>query len=168
MTKVNCFWTEYQRIRGDGDPNIEFNSALEIDPRTFGSYQMMDNYHLSVRFESSDDEKIFGMGQRQDQQLNMKGCCSGTGTEKHAVHVFRLPFLIKATVFSGTILAIGRATFANNLTEWEAQCYTAYGFTGLRLETHPAEIERSVCKRHRKSSDDAGLRYRFLAVQASL
>ena len=43
---------EYERIRGmEEEGRKEFNSALEIVPRTFEPRQSTDNYRLTVRFE---------------------------------------------------------------------------------------------------------------------
>ena len=66
---------EYQRTRGMSEEGRkEFNSALEIEPRTFVSYEGMDNYRLYARFEAEEDEKLFGVGQYQQPYLNIKGC----------------------------------------------------------------------------------------------
>ena len=130
---------EYQRIRGDGDPNIEFNSALEIDPRSFGSYQMMDNYHLSVRFESSDDEKIFGMGQYQDPYLDLKGCALELGHRNSQACV---PFIIsnKGYGFLWNNPGIGKVTFGKNATEWEARSTKQMDYW-ITAGDDPKEIE---------------------------
>ena len=40
----------------------------ELKPIIGGDYQ------ATLRFEAFDDEKIYGMGQRQEKQLNYKGC----------------------------------------------------------------------------------------------
>ena len=57
---------EYERIRGmEEEGRKEFNSALEIVPRTFEPRQSTDNYRLTVRFEPIEGEKLYGMGQYQ-------------------------------------------------------------------------------------------------------
>ena len=66
---------EYERIRGmQEEGRKEFNSALELVPRTFEPHACMDNYRLTVRFEPVDGEKIYGMGQYQQPYLDLKGC----------------------------------------------------------------------------------------------
>jgi len=66
---------EYERMRTMAEEGRkEFNSALEIAPRTFESYESMDNYRLTLRFEACDKEKLFGMGQYQQPYLDLKGC----------------------------------------------------------------------------------------------
>ena len=53
---------EYERIRGMSEEGRkEFNSALEIVPRTFEPHIGTDNYRLTVRFESIEGEKLYGM-----------------------------------------------------------------------------------------------------------
>ena len=64
---------EYERMRTMAEEGRkEFNSALEIAPRTFESYESMDNYRLTLRFEACDKEKLFGMSQYQQPYLDLK------------------------------------------------------------------------------------------------
>ena len=54
---------EFDRNRFRENVEGEFNSALEISPRTFTPIMGTENYKLTVRFEPNDGEKIYGMGQ---------------------------------------------------------------------------------------------------------
>lgn len=63
---------EFERIRSDY--RKEYNSALEIVPRTFEPIQNADDFKLTVRFEPVDGEKLYGMGQYQQSYLDVKGC----------------------------------------------------------------------------------------------
>lgn len=131
---------EYERIRADGDSHIEFNSALEICPRTFTAFETMDNYRLSVRFESSDEEKIYGMGQYQDPYLNVKGC---TLELAHRNSQACVPFIIssKGYGFLWNNPGIGKVTFGKNVTEWEARSTKQMDYWITAGDT-PQEIER--------------------------
>ena len=53
---------EFDRNRFRENVEGEFNSALEISPRTFTPIMGTENYKLTVRFEPNDGEKIYGMG----------------------------------------------------------------------------------------------------------
>ena len=50
-----------------------YSSALKIKARDFQSNQDGD-YQAVARFEANNGEKIYGMGQYQQEQLNLKGC----------------------------------------------------------------------------------------------
>ena len=65
---------EYDRNRFRENVEGEFNSALEISPRTFTPIMGTENFKLAVRFEPNDGEKIYGMGQYQQPYMDMKGC----------------------------------------------------------------------------------------------
>ena len=76
-------------------------------------------YAFCQRFESAD-EKLFGMGQYQQPQLNLKGCTLELAQRNSQVSV---PFLLSSRGygFLWNNPAIGRATFAANVTEWRAE-----------------------------------------------
>ncbi|HHV94752.1 MAG TPA: glycoside hydrolase family 31 protein [Firmicutes bacterium] len=110
---------EYDRNRFRGNVEEEFNSALEIDPRTFEPHRGTDNYQLTVRFEACDDEKIYGMGQYQQPYLNLKGCILELAQRNSQASV---PFALSSKGY-GMLWnnpAVGKVTFGKNLTEWIA------------------------------------------------
>ena len=62
---------EYSRTRKD--LFAKTCSALEVEPREFKPI-LGGDYRLTVRFEAGDkNEKIYGMGQYQQELLNLKG-----------------------------------------------------------------------------------------------
>lgn len=77
-------------------------------------------YKLKVRFESNKDEKIFGMGQYQQNVFNLKGCMLELAQRNSQISV---PFAVSSLGygFLWNNPAIGRATFASNVTEWSAE-----------------------------------------------
>ena len=77
------------------------------------------DYRLIVRFEPNDGEKLFGMGQYQQPDLDLKGCILELAQKNSQTTV---PFLVSSLGY-GMLWnnpAVGRAAFGKNLTEWEA------------------------------------------------
>ena len=108
---------EYTRNRRDvTDPKC---SAIEVEGREFKPL-IGGDYHLSVRFESLDpEEKIYGMGQYQQEHLNLKG----TDLElAHRNSQASVPFAVSSLGY-GLLWnnpAIGRCVFGKNHTTFEA------------------------------------------------
>lgn len=77
------------------------------------------DYKATLRFKANDSEKIFGMGQRQEKQLNMKGCVLELAQRNTQASV---PFAVSnlGYGFLWNNPAIGRVTFSNNETQWVA------------------------------------------------
>ncbi len=131
---------EYERIRTmEEEGRKEFNSALEIAPRTFESYEAMDNYRLTLRFEACDKEKLFGMGQYQQPYLDLKGC---TLELAHRNSQASVPFVLsdRGYGFLWNNPAIGSVAFGKNLTEWRADSTKQMDYW-ITTGNTPAEIE---------------------------
>ena len=108
---------EYARNRRDvTDPKC---SALEIEAREFKPIPG-GNYHLTMRFESTDPkEKIFGMGQYQQDSLDLKGHDLELAQRNSQASVpFALSSLGYGLLWNNP--AIGRAVFGKNITSFEA------------------------------------------------
>lgn len=95
-----------------------FVSALKISGRELKPV-IGGDYQAYVRFEANDDEKLFGMGQYQQKQLNLKGCQLELAHRNSQASV---PFAMSSLGYG--ILwnnpSIGKVTFAQNITEWFA------------------------------------------------
>ena len=133
---------EYERIRGvDEEGRKEFNSALEIVPRTFEPRQSADNYRLTVRFEPVDGEKLYGMGQYQQPYLDVKGC---TLELAHRNSQASIPFALSSNGygFLWNNPAIGSVTFGKNVTQWTAESTKQMDYWITAGDT-PAEIEEA-------------------------
>ena len=76
-------------------------------------------HSLTVRFESRDGEKLFGMGQYQQPCLDLKGCVLELAHRNSQISV---PFLLSSLGygFLWNNPAVGEAKFAKNRTEWTA------------------------------------------------
>lgn len=117
-----------------------FNSALEICPRTFLPIRGTDHYKLQVRFEAQR-EKLYGMGQYQQENLNLKGCIVELAQRNSQVSI---PFALSSAGygFFWNNPGIGKAVFGNNLTEWEAQSTKQMDYWICAGDT-PAQIEEA-------------------------
>ncbi len=78
------------------------------------------DYRFSVKFESNDGEKIFGMGQYQHPYTDLKGCVLNLEQRNSQISV---PFAVSSLGygFLWNNPAVGRVTFGNNYTEWIAE-----------------------------------------------
>lgn len=76
-------------------------------------------YSLNVKFESSKEEKLFGMGQYQQDCMNLKGCVLELAQRNSQISV---PFAVSSLGygFLWNNPAVGRVTFGNNYYEWIA------------------------------------------------
>ncbi|MCO7127904.1 glycoside hydrolase family 31 protein [Sporolactobacillus shoreicorticis] len=115
----------YQRNRIDDmtttiDHNkaAHFNSALNINSREFKAH-IGGDYELYVRFESNPEEKLFGMGQYQQDFLDLKNAKLELAHRNSQASV---PFVLsnQGYGFLWNNPAIGDVHFAKNITEWHA------------------------------------------------
>ncbi len=77
------------------------------------------DYQLTMKFESNDNEKIFGMGQYQQPYTNLKGCVLNMEQRNSQITV---PFEVSSLGygFLWNNPAVGKVSFGNNYTEWIA------------------------------------------------
>ena len=108
---LNEFYRSYD-IDTPHSPSLKY-VAREFRPNG-------EDYTLSVRFESDDDEQIYGMGQYQDGYFNLKGCSLELAQRNSQVSI---PFYIsnKGYGFLWNNPAVGNCTFGKNKTEWRAE-----------------------------------------------
>jgi alpha-D-xyloside xylohydrolase len=106
---------EYVRRRDTADPP---RSPLKVRGREFRPL-LGGEYELTVRFEANQSEHIFGMGQYQHEFLDLKGCTLELAQRNSQASV---PFAVSSLGygFLWNNPAIGRVTFAKNVTEWHA------------------------------------------------
>lgn len=71
------YWRNRNRIN-------RYCVPLRIDARELKPIPGSTDYELTMRFEAFDDEKIFGMGQYQEKNLNKKRCNVRTGAQKQS------------------------------------------------------------------------------------
>lgn len=128
---------EYWRTR---DPGFSEQSSLEIRGRDFKPI-LGGDYTLTMRFEANNGEKIFGMGQYQDECLNKKGC---TLELAHRNSQASVPFYISSLGY-GFLWhnpAVGHVTFGYNRTEWQSESTKVLDYY-IVVGDKPAEIAAS-------------------------
>lgn len=93
---------------------------LRVQARELKPLVGSSDYELTARFEAYDDEKIFGMGQYQEKNLNKKGAILELCHRNSQASV---PFMVSSRGygFLWNNPAVGTATFGTNKTEWHAK-----------------------------------------------
>lgn len=133
-------------VRGE-NADGEQRSLLKIAAREFKPSDG-GNYAVTVRFESERDEKIYGMGQYQQEGLNLKGCILELAQRNSQASV---PFYIsdKGYGFLWNNPAIGQVIFGRNRTEWQVKAtkeidywITAGDTPAQLLENYTAAVGR--------------------------
>lgn len=119
---------------------IQDGNALELKARQF-KQGVGDNYRLKATFVSEPNEKIYGMGQYQQEIMNLKGCNMELAHRNSQASV---PFLLSnlGYGFLWNNAAIGEVHFGRNTTEWIAEATKQLDYWVTAGDT-PAEIESS-------------------------
>ncbi len=109
---------EYFRMY-DGTLSRE-SRCLKVVNRTWKGIIGGDQYKLSLKFESNDGEKIFGMGQYQQPYFDLKGSVLELAQRNSQITV---PFAVSSLGygFLWNNPAVGQVTFGKNYTEWIAE-----------------------------------------------
>lgn len=78
------------------------------------------DYSLTMRFESNDGEKLYGMGQYQQPYLELKGCVLELAQRNSQISI---PFTVSSLGygFLWNNPGVGSVSFGKNYTEWVAQ-----------------------------------------------
>ena len=127
---------EYYRFYGGTLVNT--SRCLKLVNREWKGNAGGSEYTLTVRFDANRDEKIFGMGQYQQEDMNLKGTMLELAQRNSQISV---PFMVSSLGY-GLLWnnpAVGRVTFANNLTEWIARSTKQMDYWICAGE-HPKEI----------------------------
>ena len=109
---------EYYRFYGG--TLVKTSRCLKLVNREWKGIPGGSEYRLTVRFDANEGEKIFGMGQYQQADLDLKGTMLELAQRNSQVSV---PFMVSSLGY-GLLWnnpAVGRVTFAKNLTEWVAR-----------------------------------------------
>lgn len=108
---------EYYRDWRGSNPH---SPSMKVCARTYKPLTGTEDYKLTVRFESDDNEKMFGMGQYQQPRLNLKGCILEMAQRNSQASV---PFYLsdKGYGFLWNNPAVGEAVFGANYTQFTAE-----------------------------------------------
>ncbi len=136
MTDGKLLLEEYLRQ----ESSDEISSLLKNDARELKPI-MGGDYSLTMRFESNRKERLFGMGQYQQDMMNLKGTSLELAQRNSQASV---PFVLSdlGYGFLWNNPAIGRATFGTNRTEWYAASTKQMDYWIAAGDT-PAEIMHS-------------------------
>lgn len=117
---------------------IGSGGALKLLARAFKPI-IGGDYKLTVSFAGNDGERIYGMGQYQQETFDLKG---STLELAHRNSQASVPFLYssKGYGFLWHNPAIGKVNFANNQTEWIAESTKQVDYW-ITAGDSPAEIE---------------------------
>jgi alpha-D-xyloside xylohydrolase len=118
----------------------ETSMALNIPGREYRHLEG-ENYAVSVRFVPADGEKIFGMGQYQQHQFDLKGCVLELAQRNSQVSV---PFFLSSLGygFLWNNPAVGKVMFGTNETEWHADTTKEIDYVVI-AGAAPAAIEQT-------------------------
>lgn len=98
---------------------IDTGGSLNLEPRAFRPERGGD-HHITASFSAPEDERLYGMGQYQQHILDIKGCTFELAQRNSQASI---PFVLSSHGygFFWHNPAVGRATFAENRTEWVAE-----------------------------------------------
>lgn len=101
------------RNANEHSPSMKF-SAREFKPVSG------NDYSITLRFEANDEEKIYGMGQYQQPNLNLKGCILELAQRNSQISI---PFCLSSLGygFLWNNAGIGSAVFGANYTQWHSE-----------------------------------------------
>ncbi|MDF2543818.1 MAG: alpha-glucosidase, family 31 of glycosyl hydrolase [Herbinix sp.] len=107
---------EYYRSFGASNPH---SPSMKVFAREFTPIYGGD-YQITVRFDNNDQEMLFGMGQYQQPNLNLKGCILELAQRNSQVSI---PFALSSLGygFLWNNPAVGTAAFGTNYTQWQAK-----------------------------------------------
>lgn len=114
--------------------------ALALNSRKFKPV-IGGDYQLTVNFASSPEEKIYGMGQYQQEFLDIKNC---TLELAHRNSQASIPFALSSLGygFFWHNPAVGEVSFGKNMTKWQAQSTRQMDYWITAGDT-PKEIEEA-------------------------
>lgn len=99
------------------------------------------DYKITVRFDANENEKIFGMGQYQQPNLNLKGCILELAQRNSQISI---PFYISSLGygFLWNNPGIGEAAFGANYTQWKSECSEEIDYW-ITADDTPKEIMKN-------------------------
>ena len=120
----------------------DFSSHMRIRGRELKG-NIGGAFQARLRFESDPEEKLFGMGQYQQDTFNLKGAQLELAQRNAQVSV---PFVLsdRGYGFLWNNPAVGEATFATNMTQWRAESTHALDYWITAGDTPEAIVQQYV------------------------
>lgn len=127
-------------LRNRRDMFSDTTSSLEVEAREFKPL-IGGNYRLTMRFVGNRTEKIFGMGQYQQDFLDLQGAELELAHRNSQASV---PFYISSLGygFLWNNPAIGKVNFNRNIYSWEAESTKKLDYW-ITADDNPAQIEEN-------------------------
>ena len=118
----------------------EHSPSMKIYAREFKAMQGGD-YSITMRFEANEDERIFGMGQYQQPNLNLKGCILELAQRNSQISI---PFYVSSLGygFLWNNAGIGEVMFGQNYTQWNSRCSEELDYW-ITVDDTPKDIIRN-------------------------
>ena len=129
----NSLLSERWQTRRDNNNYISLEiCGRELKPIFGGGYRAI------VRFDGNEDERFYGLGQRQEPFLNLKGCELELAQRNSQVNI---PFLVSSLGygFLWNNPSYGRVSLARNCTQWTAEVTSLIDYW-ITAENTPAGI----------------------------
>ena len=125
-------------FRSYGGTISKESRCLKIVNREWKGVIGGSEYTLNVKFDSNPGEKIFGMGQYQQECMELKGCVLELAQRNSQISV---PFAVSSYGygFLWNNPAVGRVTFGKNYYEWIARATKEMDYWIVAADT-PKEI----------------------------
>lgn len=122
---------------------VDYQGALNIIARKFKPI-IGGDFRLTMNFEANEDEKLYGMGQYQQDIFDIKYCNFELAHRNSQASV---PFILsnKGYGFLWHNPAIGRVSFGKNTTEWYAESTKQLDYW-ITAGDMPAEISEAYGK----------------------
>ena len=121
----------------------DYHGALNVIARKFKPI-IGGDYSMTLTFDSNPDEKLYGMGQYQQDVFDIKYCNFELA---HRNSQASIPFVMSSLGY-GFLWhnpAIGRASFGKNRTEWYAESTKQMDYW-ITAGDSPSEIEESYAR----------------------
>lgn len=130
-----------EEYRRDRNRINRYCVPLRIEAKELKCIPGTTDYELYARFEAYDNERIYGMGQYQEKNLNKKGAVLELCHRNSQASV---PFMLSSRGygFLWNNPAVGSAVFGTNKTEWYARSTKKLDYFITAGDT-PAEIEEN-------------------------
>lgn len=140
--KGECLLEEYERsdlLNEVGRKKKYFSSGLAMTPRNYTPVRGTNYYKIVNRFIGDEHQKLFGMGQYQQENLDLNGCKLELSHRNSQASV---PFVISSKGYGmfWNNPAIGEVCFGKNRVEWAAYSTTQLDYW-ITAGDCPAEIE---------------------------
>jgi len=143
--KITCCFNNdgsinFSNEKGDILLSETENNALRVPARNFKSISG-GAYKVNILFKSNDNEKLYGMGQRQEPYLNLKGCELELAQRNSQVNI---PFVLSnhGYGFLWNNPGYGSVCFAKNYTKWSSEVTRVVDYW-ITCGNTPAEIIES-------------------------